>query len=76
MGIKFDVMLTSAHKRAIMSLKHVRKTFLGSQEETASPCEVMTQIHEEYGVNCGGQTFPGLTRSQVLELLPELTISE
>lgn len=73
MGIRFDMMLTSAHKRAILSLKNVRETYQFSE---STPCAIMTQIHEEFGVNMGGQTFPGLTRSQVLELMPELQISE
>ena len=73
MGIKFDLMLTSAHKRAILSLKHVRETYVHSQN---IPCQIMTQIHEQWGVNLGEQTFPGLTRSEVLELLPELEITE
>ena len=69
MGIKFDLMLTSPHKRAILSLKNVRETYADSE---GTPCEVMCQIHEQFGVNMGGKTFPGLTRSECTELLPEL----
>jgi len=60
MGLKFDLMLTSAHKRAILSLKNVRETYAHA---ATTPCEIMTQIHEEFGVNMGPQTFPGLTRT-------------
>ena len=35
MGIKFDVMLTSAHKRAILSLKNLRETYVHSDD---TPC--------------------------------------
>ena len=73
MGIRFDMMLTSAHKRAILSLKNVRETY---QFAESTPCGIMTQIHEEHGVNMAGQIYPGLTRSEVLELLPELQIDE
>ena len=51
MGIKFDLMLTSCHKRALLSLKNVRETYIHTE---TTPCEVMTQIHEEFGVNMGG----------------------
>ena len=71
MGLKFDLMITSCHKRAILSLKHVRETYL---EAAAVPCKVMVEIHEENGVNMGGQTFPGMTRSEILQLLPEIQI--
>ena len=39
MGLKFDLMLTSAHKRAILSLKYVRETYAHS---ATTPCEIMT----------------------------------
>ena len=69
MGIKFDAMLTSASKRAILTLKYLRETYVHSE---TTPCEVMTQIHEEGGMFINGQGFPGLTRPQVMELLPEM----
>ena len=73
MGLNFDLMLTSAHKRAIQSLKNVRETYANSQ---STPCEILTQIFEEHGVyDAQGNTYPGLSRSKVLELLPDLTIS-
>ena len=71
MGIKFDFMLTSAHKRAVLSLKHVRENLADAQ---SIPCYIMTQIHEEHGVNMAGQIYPGLSRTEILELLPELQI--
>ena len=69
MGLRFDLMLTSAHKRAVLSLKNVRETYAFTSE---TPCEVMTQIHEEHGVNMAGNIYPGLPRSEVIKLLPEL----
>ena len=72
LGIKIDLMLTSAHKRAILSLKNVRDTYTLPHP----PCEVMTEIHEENGVNMAGQIYPGLSRSQVIELLPDLQVPE
>ena len=69
LGLSFDLMLTSPQKRAILSMKHLRDTYTNAAE---IPCKIMTQIHEELGVNMGGQTFPGLPRSQILSLLPEL----
>lgn len=69
MGIKFDFMLTSAHKRAVLSLKHVRENL---PDARSIPCYIMTQIHEENGVNMAGQIYPGLSRTEILELLPEL----
>ena len=51
MGIKFDLMLTSAHKRAVLSLKNVRETYAHT---ATTPCEIFTQIHEEKGVNMAG----------------------
>ena len=71
-GIKFDLMLTSAHKRAVLSLKNVMETY----SLPHPPCEIFTQIHEENGVNMAGKIYPGLSRSQVLELMPELTIPD
>lgn len=65
LGFEFDLMLTSAHKRAVLSLKHVRDTFK-STASSLPPCAIMTEIHEEKGVTMGGEVFPGLTRSQVL----------
>ena len=73
LGIRFDLMLTSAHKRAIQSLKLVRETYANSNE---IPCQLMTLIHEEHGPNFKGQVFPGLSRSQVVDLFPELIIPE
>ena len=35
MGIKFDLMVTSAHKRAILTLKHVRDNYVHS---ATTPC--------------------------------------
>ena len=72
LGIKIDLMITSAHKRAILSLKNVRDTYALPQPT----CEIMTQIHEESGVNMAGQIYPGLSRSQVIELMPDLYIPE
>ena len=53
LGFEFDLMLTSAQKRAILSLKHVRDAFK-SAEGILPPCAVMTEIHEEKGVTMGG----------------------
>ena len=61
LGIKVDLMLTSAQKRAILSLKHLRDTY-----DRAVPCQIFTEIHEEFGCYLGEQTFPGLKRSEVL----------
>lgn len=60
-------MYTSAFKRAILSLKNVRKTY--GQDDI--PCYILTQIGE-----CGGIQSGGLKKSEALELLPGLQISE
>ena len=73
MGIQLDMMLTSAMKRAILSLKYVRE---GYQNAANTPCGILTQIHEIRGITLDGQNGPGLKRSEVLDLIPEFQISE
>ena len=73
MDLKIDLMMTSCQKRAIQSLKNVREKYTHAAE---TPCEIFSEIHEHWGVHQHGHTLPGLKRSEVLELIPELTIPE
>ena len=69
-GIIFDTILTSAHKRAILSAKHILESF------PEVPVHLMPQIHEVGGVYMNEKTYPGLSFDQTRELLPQLQISE
>lgn len=62
-------MLTSAHKRAVLSAKHVR-----DQIQEKPPIELMIDIHEIGGVYMKQQTFPGLSSQDITELIPEIQI--
>ena len=49
-NIKIDEILTSAHKRAIISAKHVR---IGYQDNNQIPFTLMIELHERGGVFLG-----------------------
>ena len=73
-GIQLDIILMSAHRRALQSAALVKKGYGNSDV----PMQLMVQIHEEGG-EYGGKhewNMPGLSRSQVLEIVPELIITE
>ncbi len=40
------------------------------------PLKILTQIFERGGVYKGSEVFKGLTKSQVLELVPDIIIDE
>ena len=69
-GVCFDVMFTSAHKRAILSAKCILETF------TEVPVHLMLAIHEVGGVYMRDKTYPGLSIKQAQDLLPQLTVSD
>ena len=71
-NISVDRMLVSAHKRALLSAKYVRAEY----QRDEIPIELMLEIHEVGGVYQKSTTFPGLKKSEVLEILPELAIPE
>ena len=54
-GINIDFMLTSAHKRAILSAKCILETF------PEVPVHLMLAIHEVGGIYMREKTFPGLS---------------
>ena len=68
-GFALDVILTSAHKRAILSAKHVIESY------PDIPVHLMVNIHEVEGVHMKGKCYPGLNMVQAKELLPQLQIS-
>ena len=72
LGIKFEKIICSGHKRAILSAKFVREG-LGNEE---MPIELRLKCHEYRGCWMGDKTYPGLTRDQVKELVPDINIPE
>ena len=69
-GITFDVLLTSAHKRALLSAKHILESY------PEVPVQLMLKVHEHGGVYMQGKTYPGLNMTQAKEILPQLQIPD
>jgi len=89
MGLNIDCILTSAHKRAILSARNVRETFIGgpqggpvqatSTEEVGvkvPPVHLFIKIHEKGGIYQKEKCFGGLNPLQATALLPDLHIAE
>jgi bisphosphoglycerate-dependent phosphoglycerate mutase len=70
LGLNFDMMLTSAHKRALLTSAAIKESY------PDLPAHLMLQIHEVGGIHMLGKTYPGLSMSQMKELLPSLHVSE
>ena len=70
-GIKIDLVYTSAHRRAIISAKHM----LGKYTNKV-PVHIMHQIHEVGGVYMKGKCEAGLTVKEIREIMPDIVIGE
>ena len=78
MGLKFDKILCSGLKRAILSAKLVRKGYTSHsdiQKEHPS-IHLFIRAHEFRAVHEKGQIMGGLTREQVQEIIPDIKIAE
>ena len=56
LGIEFDKILCSGHKRAILSAKFLREGF----GDESKQIEVFLKAHEESGVYMKDKVYPGL----------------
>jgi len=70
-GIKIDLVLTSAHKRAILSAKHMLTKYT-----TKVPVHIMHQIHEVGGVYIKGKCETGLNVKQIKEIMSDIVIGD
>ena len=74
MGFEIDMMMSSPQLRALQSTNYVKKGY-GNKD---MQIHLMVQIYEEAGVYVyqDDSTQPGLTKSQVMEVTPEIVINE
>ena len=70
LGIRIDLMVTSAHRRSIQSLKNIRDSYTYANPE----CHLMMQIHEHSGIYKDGKMYSGLTTSEMREIFPNLVV--
>ena len=67
MGFKFDKVLSSAFKRALLSAKLAREGYMKDQpeNEVKPSVHLLVKAHEFKGVHMQGKIYPGLNREEV-----------
>ena len=72
LGIKFDKILCSGHKRAILSAKFLREGL----EDESKQIEVFLKAHEESAVYMKDTVYPGLNQKQMSEICEDIVIPD